>query len=75
MRDLRCVQAAQHADGRASNKYFYGTANAWVAALNALGAIAWAKHVQDMPDVGELWQVMGSAASLRFLQYLVPFNE
>eukprot|EP00198_Chlamydomonas_reinhardtii_P006799 XP_001696135.1 predicted protein [Chlamydomonas reinhardtii] len=49
--------AAQHADGRASNKYFYGTANAWVAALNALGAIAWAKHVQDMPDVGELWQV------------------
>ncbi|KAG2452199.1 hypothetical protein HYH02_003230 [Chlamydomonas schloesseri] len=69
------MRAAEHADGRASKKYFYGTASAWIAALNALGAIAWAKHAHNVPDVGELWQVTGPAASLHFMQVLVPFNE
>ncbi|KAG2444911.1 hypothetical protein HXX76_001647 [Chlamydomonas incerta] len=69
------MRAAACADGRASKELFYRTVNAWIAAINALGAIAWAKHAQNMPDVGELWQVTGSGAALHFLQLLVPFNE
>ncbi len=65
---------AVDAQGNQSETMFRGSIEAYIRATNALGHMPWVRHAPGQPDVGKLWIVTGSGASVEWIHDELPFN-